>query len=268
MSLARLLLLAGNVALALLVFGSEESGIGRPRWHHDAAYLALSVVTVAAWPLLRRRKLTTLLLASLGAWCVLTGVWLVYVTPSRGDGRWMSWWHGATSVAFALAFLAHWARNNARLAQLARRAAAHPATLAVVALGWAGFALAAAATWALPERALRNRFSDRYLDDVTTVAFALALAGLLLGATALRRRVRVSTLERNRARGAVDASLLAMTWLATLSGFPLLYLGRHLRALDAYWLVTAWHVVAGALLVGLVAAHVAFNARPLAAHAR
>lgn len=57
-------------------------------------------------------------------------------------------------------------------------------------------------------------------------------------------------------------------WLATLSGLPLLYFARGLRSVDAYWVVAGWHVVASALLAGLVVAHASLNRRPLRAHLR
>jgi hypothetical protein len=266
---ARLLLVAGNLALAALLAATAGTEVGTSRLHHDLAYAGLALAALLALPLLRRRRVTTLLLASCGSWCLLTGLWLVYVTPSEGGGRWMSWWHGVTGVAFLLAFLAHWARNHPRLVGLSKRLGQRAAPLAAVLLAWALLLAAGWASWATPLRAL---FDDGLFLLLSTAALSgVAVAAMGAGLVLTSRRLRPvleRTDARNRLRGAVDASLLGMTWLAALTGFPLLYLGRALRGADAYWLVTGWHVVLGALLVGLAAFHVAFNRRPLAAHAR
>lgn len=269
MSLAPVLLVLGNAGLAALMLGTYRSPLGDARWQHDLAYAALGLATLAALPALRRRRLTTLLLASLGAWSMLTGFFLVYVTPGLGHGRWMGWWHGTTSVGFLLAFFVHWARNNARLVGLAKRLAQRPAGLSAVVAAWALLAVAAWGSWGTP---LRGLFTDTAFWDLTTLAFAAIGVALLYVLVAARtRRVRAlldAPAARNRVRGAVDASLLATTWLVALTGLPLLYFGRDLRGLDAYWLVAGWHVLASALLLGLVACHAGFNARPLLSHAR
>lgn len=267
MGRARLALLGGNVALAALLVATWGTRLGWSRWHHDLAYALLALVALASWPLLRTRRVTTLLLASLALWSTLTGIFLVYVTPAFGHGRWMRWWHGATSVGFLLAFLAHWARNQPRLAQLARRLAGRRRALLAVAGAWALVAAVAAASWTTP---LRDAFSDRWFRDLATLAFGLAAAAFVYGGLLLPawRPGLEEGDARHRTRGAVDASLLASAWLVALTGFPLLYLARPLRALDAYWPVAAWHVVTSAMLLGLVALHVRYNARPLLAHAR
>lgn len=260
-------LVLGNLALALLVAFAPA-----PRWglgHADqsVAYTALGVAALAGWRLLRRRRVATLLMASFGAWSLLTGLWLVYVTSGFGPGRAMAWWHGVTSVAFLLAFLAHWARNNARLLGLAARLRRGRAALPLLAASWAGLALLGVASWRTP---LRDVFSDGLFVELSTLAFVLTLVALLHAALVLTGRAMRARLDepafRNRLRGGLDLSLLAMTWLAALSGFPLLYFSRALRAADAYWWLASWHVVASALLVGLVLAHASFNARPLRAH--
>lgn len=269
MRAALVALVLGNVALAVAVWATQASEVGSRRWHHDLAYAGLVLACLSCVRLLRRRRVTTLLLASLGAWSLLTGLFLVYVTPEVGRGRWMSWWHGATSMGFALAFLAHWARNNARLIQLARRLSESSRAWGLVAGAWIAVGLLAVASVASPLSAL---FTDRRFWDLSTLTFLLVLAALvgaaLIGTDRAFRRRLAQAPFRNRLRGAVDVSLLAMAWLAILTGFPLLYFARDLRAADAYWLVAGWHVVASALLVGLVAVHVGFNARPLRAHAR
>lgn len=245
-----------------------RTGLGRAPWHDEAAYASLALAALAGLPLLRRRRVTTLLLASSGAWSVLTGYWLVYLTPVGGAGRWMTWWHGATSAAFVLAFLAHWARNQPRLAGLTRRLAQRRAGLAAALGAWALLGLLAWASWATP---LRVAFTDGYFGLVATLSLGLAAALAVYGGLVLTsRRVRPRLADpafRNPLRGAVDAGLLGVTWLVALTGFPLAYLARTLRAADAYWLVACWHVVTGALLLALVAFHVGFNARPLRAHA-
>lgn len=269
MRAARALLAGGNVLLGALVLATFGTSVGWARWHHDLAYALLALAAVAAWPLLRRRRLTTLLLASLGAWSTLTGLFLVYVTPGVGHGRWMDWWHGATSVGFTLAFLAHWMRNQPRLGSLARRLAARPPVLLALGGAWTLLALLAFASWRPPLDAL---FSDRLFLELSSLAFVATAVGLLvvaLVATGRAARVRLARPEvRNPLRGAVDLSLLALTWTVALTGFALLYFARDLRLAGAYWPVAAWHVVASALLLGLVATHATFNGRPLRAHLR
>ena len=261
-----MLLVVGNLALAGLVVATHGAGWGWTRADHDVAYVLLSAAAAAAWPLLRRRRVTTLLLASLGAWSLLTGLFLVYVTPGLGHGRWMRWWHGVTSVGFCLAFLAHWSRNHPRLVDLARRLAHRRALLLGVLAAWALVGALAVASFRPPLRAL---FDDRLFLELTTLSFAAVAAAVASGAalaTGRRARPRVDE-ARNPLRGAVDVGLLALTWLVALTGLPLLYFSRDLRAVDAYWLLAGWHVVTGALLAGLVALHAGFNARPLRAHA-
>ncbi|HEX2021993.1 MAG TPA: hypothetical protein VHH36_04725, partial [Candidatus Thermoplasmatota archaeon] len=107
---------------------------------------------------------------------------------------------------------------------------------------------------------------------LTAIAFLAAGAGVVWGtlvATAPGARERLlAPPGRHRLRGAVDASLWLSMWLATLTGLVLLYATGWLRGLGGYWLMVGWHVVASAVLAGLVAWHVGFNARPLRAHAR
>lgn len=264
-----MLLVAANAACAALVVATFGSALGATRLHHDVAYAALALGTLAGWARLRRRRLATLLMASLGAWSLVTGLLLVYLAPGFGHARWMRWWHGATSVGFALAFLAHWARNQPRLAGLARAAWGAPVPRLAFVGAWTLVAFVGAVSWTT---GLRKLFDDRYFRELTTLSFLLAglvLVYGLLAATSARLRERLArSTERNRLRGALDLSLLAAVWLATVTGLPLLYLARGLRSVDAYWFVAGWHVVASAILVGLVVGHAALNRRPLRAHLR
>lgn len=260
----RAALLVGNAAVALGVLATTRERLP------DAtlAYVALALAAAFAWPRLRRRRLTTLLLASAGAWSTFTGILLVYVVPALPQGgRALRWWHAVTSTAMLLAFLAHWARNSTRLVGLAQKLRSSQALFAITLAAWGALALAALSSLRPPARAL---FDDGTLGLLTAGALGLAGAGVLYGAayaTSPGGGPRIAR-ARDRIRGAVDASLLAAMWLATLTGFPLQYLARPLRAADAYWLLTGWHVLASVLLLGLVAGHVAFNRKPLAAHAR
>lgn len=267
MAAAPLLLVAGNLALALAMLASEDVGLGREAWHDEAAFAVLALAALAGAPLLWRRRLTTLLLASAGAWCVATGLLLVYAKPYGLVGRSVDWWHAVTGVAFVLAFLAHWARNHRRLVQLVARLHEGPAAMAAFVGAWSVLLAAAVAVAVAPGRAGVSRLADAQLDALTTVV-GLAVAVGVGGAFAWRgRRGPLATQARNRLRGAIDASLWLSTWIAALSGFAVLYLARSLRSADAYWPTVAAHVVAGLLLLGLVAGHVAFNARPLRSHA-
>lgn len=226
------------------------------------AYLALAGTALFLFPLWRRRRFTTLVLASAGAWSILTGVLLVYITWRLPGGGWMTWWHAVTSVAFALAFLVHWARNNARLVMLARKLVTRRAVLSAVALGWGLLTMFAVAS-ALPSARVdvTERVAQRWAD-------VSLLCGLVATIAAFWLVPRAADPARGRARGAVDVSLLAAMWLATVTGFALQYLGRDLRSVEAYWLTWAWHVVVSALFLALALGHAAFNARPLASHAR
>jgi len=258
----RALLVGANLAVGLAIAATYGAALGRARWHDEAAYAALALAALAALPLWRRRAFTSLVLASAAAWSVLTGLALLYVTWRLPHGRWMTWWHGATSILFLLAFLAHWARNHPRLVGLSRKLlASAPGALAFVA-AWVALAVLAAWTW----RA-RAGFGEADALDWSDASLLAATVGALAG-VALARRFRPREPARGRLRGAVDASLLLAMWLATLTGLALQYGGRALRADAAYWPTYAWHVIVSALLLGLALAHVAFNARPLARHAR
>lgn len=261
-------LVVGNLLVLTAIIMTRGSEVGRAWWHDEAAYALLLLTAVAALPLLRHRRPTTLVLASAGAWSTLTGVFVYFVSPRMPAGRWMIWWHAVTSAAFFLAFLAHWARNQPRLATLARKAirsrAAVSALLLVTVLVLAG-AVAMAA------RAARRDFVEDDHGRVANLSFlalpALAALGLAF-ASGLRRRAALDPQARHRARAGVDVALLVAMWLATLTGVVLLYATRWLRTAEVYWLTVAWHVVVSILLVAIVAAHAAFNARPLASHAK
>lgn len=266
---ARPWLIAANALLALLMYATYDSALGRERWHDDVLLVAVALGGIVAYPLLRKRRVVTLLLASFGAWSTITGVWLVYVTPRLGQGRWMTWWHVATSAAFLLAFLAHWLRNNARLWQLARRLRERTRLTIAFASAWALVGVVAVASLRPP---LRETFDDSNFRELSTVAFGLAGVALVYGAILVssrrwRERFR-EVATRNRMRGGIDLSLLATVWLVTLTGFPLLYLALPLRHADAYWLLAVWHVITSAMLLALVVAHASLNARPLRSHAR
>lgn len=266
----RVILAATNVALVAAMALTFDAAHGWSRRHDDVAYLAVAALGVLAWPLLRRRRVASWLLATLGAWSLATGLVLVYVTPYVGHARWMRWWHGVTSAAFAVAFVAHWARNNPRLVGLAKRLVASPRAALALTVAWGTLVAFGAATFWTP---LGDAFTDAQFPTLSTMAL-LAFGGLGLQwafwaprSPRFRERLRDDAF-RNRVRGVVDASLLPAMWLATLTGFTLIYLTRPLRAADAYWLGAWWHVATSALLVGLVAVHLSFNARVLVAHAR
>lgn len=258
MRAARAALVGANLVVAGAIFGTYGARIGAG-WGTALGYGALALTAVALLPLWRRRRFTTLVLASAGSWSMLTGIFLVYASPRLPGGRWMTWWHEMTSVAFALAFLAHWARNNPRLLSLARRMAERRAVLLAFAAAWSALALFAGAS-VLARSTFIERDHDLWADLALGASALLALGALFAG--------RAAEAWRNPARGAVDASLLALMWLATLTGFALQYLSGPLRAQGGFWLATAWHVGLSGLLLALLFAHAAFNARPLASHAR
>lgn len=266
---ARPALILGNAAVLAAIALTYRGDLGRARWHDEAAYAAILLAALAAWPLLRHRRPTTLLLASGAAWSALTGVFAYELSPRLPNGRWMLWWHAVTSAAFLLAFLLHWARNHPRLATLAGRAARRARTLAPWALGWLAILSLAAVTFVHARAGSFVESDHRALSDRALLALAGGASAAALGlAVVRRRRLRLEGDPRHARRGAVDASLLAAMWAATATGVVLLYASRDLRSAGMLWWTTAWHVLASVLLVALALGHAVLNARPLAGHAR
>ncbi|HWH09277.1 MAG TPA: hypothetical protein VNX21_08760 [Candidatus Thermoplasmatota archaeon] len=259
-----LLALAAAMALTLPL------PLGARLLDYNLAFLALAAGAAGAWPLLARRRFATMAMALAGAAATLTGFAMLY-TKQFSYKDWLTWWHGVTSVAFTLAFLAHWLHNNPRLVGFARRLLAGDRAYGwPLAAAWLAVAGAFAWTWLSPEA--RARFTDAnylYLSSWAVflgVAFAYGL-WLAFRAPALRRRL-ARPAARNRARGLVDASLFLANWGALLTGFALLYFATPLRAGDLKYVSKWWHTATSVALLALLALHVGFNARLLAAHAR
>lgn len=242
--------------------------LGAPLWHHNAAFALVLLAAIAGWRLLARRRFATTIMAYSGILATATGFVMLYSKelPLKDV---VTWWHTVTSFALTLGFLAHWWHNQARLAGFTRRLFGRlqvggPATGA-----WAMGLTVGALTWT---PAWRARFTgDNYLYlSSWAVLTGVALAyGLWLWHRLPARRARLADPHyRSTARALVDTSLFAACWLALLTGFALLYFADFLRSGDMKYVSKWWHTATSVAFLALVAIHVGFNIRPLAAHAK
>ncbi|HEX2022815.1 MAG TPA: hypothetical protein VHH36_08870 [Candidatus Thermoplasmatota archaeon] len=256
-------------ALGLAMAATIPTRLGFGLVEYNVAFL-LSVLAVAAsWPWWRQRRFATLSMAVSGAVATATGAAMLY-TKDFPYKEWITWWHSWTSFVFALAFLVHWLHNHPRLWGFAKRLFAGERRAGVpLALAWIG--LGAFFVWTgLP--GVREGFTrENYLHLASWAVLggaALAYgAWLLFRLPAMRARL-ADVAPRNRLRALVDASLFLANWGALLTGFALLYFADFLRSGDLKYASKWWHTATSALLLALVAIHVGFNARVLAAHAR
>lgn len=241
---------------------------GAALWHHNAAFAALALGAAACAAQLRRRPVATLAMAFLGTAATVTGFAMLY-TKQFAYKEWLTWWHTVTSVAFALAFLFHWSRNNPRLVDLARKLFAPRAPGLAAAGAWT--AVAAGALWTGTPGGRARFTADNYLGlsswtIVAGVAFAYGL-WLAFRLPALRTRLARRAV-REKTRGLVDTGLFLANWGMLLTGLALLWLATPLRAGDLKYVSKWWHTATSVLFLGLLALHVGFNARLLARHAR
>lgn len=256
-------------ALAAAMAATLPTTLGFELWHYNVAFLATGLAAALWRPLWLHRRAATLATALMGALATATGLVMVY-TKDFPYKEWLTWWHCVTSVALLLAFLAHWWHNNARLWTLTKRLFEPRERIfgALALLAWV--ALLAAGAWTAAP-GVRERFTrENYLYVVSwTVLAGVVLAygpWLAYRLPALRARL-ARRQHRNRARGLVDASLFLGHWAALLTGFALLWLAEPLRAGDFKYVSKWWHMATSVAFLALVALHVGFNARILAAHA-
>lgn len=261
--------LALALVLGLALALTLRAPLGFALWHYNASFAAALLAALLARRALERRRVATLAMAGTGVVATLTGFAMLY-TKDFPYKEWLTWWHSFTSFALLLAFLVHWLHNHPRLSDFTKRLFARD-RLAGAGLATAWLALAAFAAWTWsPEVAPRfTRGNYLYLSSwAVLVGVALAYgAWLAYRLPALRRRLD-RTAHRNAARAAVDTSLFLAHWGALLTGFALLYFAEPLRAGPLKYVSKWWHTAASVLFLALVALHVGFNARPLAAHAR
>lgn len=261
---------AATLALGAAMLATLATPLGFALWHYNASFVAALVAAALAWPALRTRRVATLVMAWSGLVATASGFAMLY-TKQFPYKEWLTWWHSFTSVVLLLAFLVHWLHNKTRLWGFTTRLAARDRGAGAALVGaWAGVALGAAWTWSDP--AARALFtSQRYLALASwailggvTLAYG---AWLATRAPPLRARLALPK-HRNVARALVDASLFLAHWGAIVTGFLLVWLAAPLRAGDLKYVSKWWHTATSVLFVALVALHVGFNARPLAAHAR
>lgn len=268
---------AGSLALmALLVaaaIATAGTGLGVPMRDYHWGFLALGVAAAAGWPLLRRRRVTSMLVLYTGILATASGFLLLYLKDGLKDAGlkdWMKWWHSVTSVALLIAFLVHWLHNHARLTGFARRLLTRDRHLGLpVVGGWALVGAIGALTWSDAGKALFTEGNYLLLSGwavLAGVSFAYGLWLLFLWPR-LRERLAAEG-ARNRARALVDTSLWLAHWLALLTGFALLYLKDFLHGNGYKHVSKWWHTSTSVAFVALVVLHVGFNARLVAAHAR
>lgn len=251
----------------LVMLATLLAPVGASAWHYNASFVGIIVIALAATPLLKRRRVATLTMAFSGILATVTGFAMLY-TKQFAYKEWITWWHSVTSFVLLVAFVAHWLHNQTRFWDLARRLFGGAGLgLAVV---W-GAILAFAAWSGLPEG--RAGFtSENYLvvSSWTILACVAGAYGVWLAyrLPALQRRVEDSA-HRNRLRGLVDVSLFLAHWGALVSGLALVWFADFLRGDSGFKYVSKWwHTGTSALFLAILAIHIGFNARFLAAHAR
>lgn len=257
------------LAGALVGFGlTTLVPLGGPLWHYNAAFVGLAAAGLAAWRLLPRRRFATLLLAYSGILATITGFVMLY-SKDLPYKEHVTWWHSVTSFALLGAFLAHWWRNQPRLAGFTRRLAARLPVGGPAAGAWTAGLAVGALTWT---SAWRPRFTSEnylYLSSWAVLVGVAFTYGLWLWHRLPSRRARLADpAYRATARALVDTSLFAACWLALLTGFALLYFRDFLRSGDTKYVSKWWHTATSVAFLAFVAIHVGFNARPLAAHAK
>lgn len=263
-------LAAGLTALlAAAMWLTLPTPLGVSLSHYNGSFLAALLLAGLAWKVLQRRRVATLAMAWTGAAATLTGFVMLY-TRQLPSKEWMTWWHSFTSFLFLLAFLVHWWHNQPRLAEFTRRLF-RPRPLAGLAVGagWTAVLAAGVVTWGPGVGARFTSGNYLYLSSwavLAGVAFAYGL-WLVHRLPALQARLAL-TPHRNQARALVDTSLFLAHWAAILTGFALLYFAEPLRAGPLKYVSKWWHTATSVAFLALVALHVGFNARLVAAHAR
>lgn len=261
--------LALTALLTLSMALTTSSRVGFALWHYTLAFVATFLLSAALWPLLRSRRITTLLMAFSGIPAVATGFAMLY-TKQFPLKEWVTWWHSVTSFALVLAFLVHWFHNHARLNEFTRRLLTRDRRAGLPAAAMWALALGVGAfTWA---PGWRERFtSENYLllaswAVLVAITFTYGL-WLVFRWPRLHERLREPRF-RNLSRSLVDTGLWLAHWLVIVTGFALVYFAEPLRAGPLKYVSKWWHTATSVAFLALVTLHIGFNARLLAAHAR
>lgn len=257
-----------SAALAAGMLATAYTSVGFALSHYNVAFLALTAVGAALWARLKRRRVASIGMAYTGVLATATGFVMLY-TRQFPLKEWITWWHSVTSFAFLAFFLAHWALNNVRLVDFTKRLLAQTRAAAPVALAWAGVLVAFAWTWSPAGRGLFTR--ENYLHLATWAVFVGI--GLTYGVwlvfrhKAMRARLARDPTRRS-ARGLVDTSLFLACWASLLTGFLLVYFAPFFDANGLKYVSKWWHTATSVALLAIVALHIGFNARLVAAHAK
>lgn len=258
---------------ALLVWATLAWSIGVGMAEYNLSFVFLTVLGVATWPLLLRRRVASLGLAVMGLAAILTGFWLLYWKDDLKAGGlkdFAKFWHSVTSYAMLPFFAAHFTRNWPRFNDLSGRVGAWRVAVGAYAGGWVGLLAFGAASWT---PAWKVRFTEEnYLGWVAWTWLAVVAAVYLawLGAR-LAQRLRPGlreVLTRTRRRGLVDLTLLVSFLLAMATGFLLLYMKEFLHGNGFKYVSKYWHTSTSIVFVAAVALHVGANVVALRAHAR
>lgn len=262
---------AGLLALTLVAsLATRPTSLGFSLWHYNLSFLAALVAASASWRLLERRRVATLTMAYTGILATGTGAVMLY-SKDLAYKEWWTWWHSFTSFLLLLAFLVHWLHNNPRLWDFTRRLFTRERPAGIVAtLAWIAIGVAALWTWGDPRaRALFRSENYLSLSSWAVLAGVAFTYGIWLAYRIPAMHARLADARhRNRARGLVDTSLFLAHWAALVTGFALLWFATPLRAGDLKYVSKWWHTATSVAFLALVALHLGFNARLLAAHAR
>lgn len=264
---------AAFAATALAVWATLAFSIGVGMLEYNLSFLLLSVLGVACWPLLLRRRVASLGLAVAGTAAILTGFWLLYWKEdlkASGLKDFAKFWHSVTSYALIPFFAAHFVRNWPRLKDLSSRVGAWRVATGAYAGGWVGLLVFGVVSWTPDWRA---RFTEEnYIWTVQwswLVVIALAYGAWLGGRALVRMRPDLrAVLTRNRRRGLVDLTLFATFVLAMATGFALLYMKDFLHGNGYKYVSKFWHSATSVAFTAAVVLHVGANVWALVAHAR
>jgi hypothetical protein len=259
---------ATTAALAAGMAATAFTSVGFRIWDYNWAFAALLAGAALAWPVLKRRRVASVGMAYTGIVATLSGFVMVY-TQQLPLKEWVTWWHSVASFAFMALFLVHWLLNNVRLVDFTKRVLREARTGVPVVGAWAGVAVAFAWTWSPAGRTLFYRENYLYLCSWAVFVGVGAAYATWLAFRHPRLRARIERPQgRAMARALVDTSLFLACWGSLLTGFALLYVKPALDANGFKYVSKWWHTATSVALLAILALHIGFNARLLAAHAR
>lgn len=258
-----------TVTLAIAMVATFPTALGQPLWHYHAAFAVILTAALLARRRLQDRRVATLSMAFMGIVASATGFAMLYTTqmPSK---EWVTWWHSVTSFALLLAFLVHWLHNHSRLWGFTKRMFTRGrAPGFAAAAAWIGILAAGLWTWTPSIAARFTSGNYLYLSSWAILVCVALVYGVWLAYRIPRVHARLAdTRHRNRARALVDTSLFLAHWGALLTGFVLLWFATPLRGGPLKYVSKWWHTATSVAFLALVALHIGFNVRLVAAHAR